>query len=114
MSIAKKIALSAVVYIGYQLLTNKKYDGLRKEILSEYENAKPSLLSTLDDLHTYLVVPKDVNDETVRIRIDAEIENLKQKIKQIDAAKAAEKTNKIVTSVADNVSKSLSTLKKKK
>jgi hypothetical protein len=114
MGVTKKIALATLVYVGYQLLTNKKYDSLRKDILKEYEKAKPSIISTLDDVHMYLTIPKDVSDETTRIRIDNEIELIKEKIRNINPTKMADKTNKIITVVSDSVSKSLTNLKKKK
>jgi hypothetical protein len=114
MSATKKIALAALVYIGYQLLTNKKYNGLRKDILKEYDKVKPSIIDTLDDLHTYLTIPKDVSDESTRIRIDTEIELIKEKIKNINTNKVADKTNKIITMVSENVGKSFTNLKKKK
>ncbi|MDR2369567.1 MAG: hypothetical protein LBD63_02970 [Mycoplasmataceae bacterium] len=114
MSVSRKIALAAVIYIGYQLLTNKKYDGLRSDILKEYDKVKPSFISTLDDVHTYLTIPKDVGDESIRMRIDTEIKLLKEKIKKIDTTKAAEKTNKIISTVSDVVSESFTKFKKKK
>ncbi|MDR0675348.1 MAG: hypothetical protein LBF36_03750 [Mycoplasmataceae bacterium] len=114
MSISRKIALAAVIYIGYQLLTNRKYEGLRRDILKEYDRAQPSIISALDDIHTYLTIPKDVSDESIRIRMDAEIELIKEKIKRIDATKAAEKTNKVITILSDNITKSFANLKKKK
>jgi hypothetical protein len=114
MSVTKKIALAAVIYVGYQLLTNKKYDSLRKDIFKEYIKAKPSILNTLDDVHTYLTVPKDVSDETMRIRIDSEIELIKEKIKKIDVTKVADRTNKVIIAVGDNISKTIITHKKKK
>jgi hypothetical protein len=114
MSLTKKIVLATAIYVGYQLLTNKKYYSLRKDILKEYEKTKPSIINTLDNVHTYLTIPKDVSDETTRIKIDKEIELIKEKIKSLDAAKIADRTNKVITTVGDSIGKSLTNLKKKK
>ncbi|MDR1234995.1 MAG: hypothetical protein LBJ97_02810 [Mycoplasmataceae bacterium] len=114
MSVTKKIALAAVIYIGYQLFTNKKYDDLRRTIFKEFEKTKPKIIETLDDVHTYLTVPKDASDETFRIKIDKEIQLLKDKIKNIDTAKVANKANKIIETTNDAVSKSLNNLRKRK
>ncbi|MDR3330625.1 MAG: hypothetical protein LBS76_05175 [Mycoplasmataceae bacterium] len=114
MGAAKKIAFAAVIYAGYQLLTNKKYAGLRKQILEGYEETQPSIVHALDDIHTYLSVPKDVSDETMRIKIDDEIEQIKAKIKSIDSKKAAEKTNQIISTAIDYGTKSIHAIKRKK
>ncbi|MDR3257488.1 MAG: hypothetical protein LBT17_01700 [Mycoplasmataceae bacterium] len=114
MGAAKKIAFAAVIYAGYQLLTNKKYAGLRKQILSGYEEMQPTIVHTLDDIHTYLSVPKDVSDEATRIKIDDEIAQLKAKIKAIDSGKVAEKTNQMITNALDSTTKSINAIKRKK
>ncbi|MDR1991768.1 MAG: hypothetical protein LBP70_03520 [Mycoplasmataceae bacterium] len=114
MSLAKKIVLGALVYIGYQILTNKKYNGLCKQIVKEFKENKFTVIKVLDDVHTYLSVPKDIGDETVKIKIDTEIKLLKQKIMNMDAEKIASQTNKIITTVADSISNSLTSTKKRK
>jgi hypothetical protein len=113
MGIAKKIAIGGLIYITYQLLTNKKYEHLRKDILNEYKKNKSTILETLDSVHTYLTIPKEVSDETVRIKIDQEIELLKEKIRNLNTTKLANKTGEIIESVGNNIAQTIFSKKRK-
>jgi hypothetical protein len=114
MSAIKKIALATVVYVGYQLLNNKKYENLRKDVYARYKDLEPIINENLDSVHNYLSVPKNVSDETVRIRIDEEINLIKEKIRLIDAKKVAENTNRVISTIIEKTSSSLTELKKRK
>ncbi|MDR0739699.1 MAG: hypothetical protein LBF00_02385 [Mycoplasmataceae bacterium] len=114
MGIAKKLAFASVVYITYQLLTQKKYEHLRKTIFNEYKKNKSNILDTLDSVHTYLTIPKEMPDETVRIKIDQEIELLKEKIRDLNVTKLANGASQIIEGINDSISKTLLNKKKQK
>ncbi|GHU31155.1 hypothetical protein FACS1894166_02100 [Bacilli bacterium] len=108
MGLTKTLGLTALIYIGYQIATNKKYANLKTSILSGFEANKDSIIGKLDDAHVYLTLPKEGGSDKARLAIDEEIEALKQIINGIDAKDAAKRTNNLI----DNVKKQI--VKKRK
>ncbi|GHU48977.1 hypothetical protein FACS1894218_7120 [Bacilli bacterium] len=96
MGVAKALGLSVLIYIGYQIATNKKYTDLKTSILNGLENNKDKIIGKLDDAHVYLTLPKDAGSDKARLAIDKEIDNLKKIISNIDAKNTAKRTNDII------------------
>ncbi|MDR0825785.1 MAG: hypothetical protein LBM72_00795 [Mycoplasmataceae bacterium] len=103
MGIGKTLGLTALIYIGYQIVTNKKYDSLKSSLLSGFEANKEEIIGKLDDAHVYLTLPKEGGSDKARLAIDEEIDNLKKIINSIDAKKVAKRTNNIIDDVIKKV-----------
>jgi hypothetical protein len=114
MSVTKKVITGALVYIGYQILTNKKYASYRKELIDAYTRNKDHIIDSLDNVSLYLNTPTDAGNEINRIKIDNEINKIKEKLLNFDDHKIAEHVVDTVTKATDIVTDSLKKINAKK
>jgi hypothetical protein len=91
MSISRKVITGSLLYMGYQILTNKKYSGYRKTLSDAYTESKDQIINSLDSIGIYLSTPTDVGSEVNRIKIDNEIKKIKMKLLSLDDKKTADR-----------------------
>jgi hypothetical protein len=114
MSVTKKVITGTLLYIGYQVLTSKKYAGYRKELIDAYTRNKNNIIDSLDNISLYLNTPTDAGTEVNRIKIDNQINKIKEKLLNFDEQKIAEHAVDGVAKATDIIADSLKNIKTKK
>jgi hypothetical protein len=114
MSVTKKVITSALLYIGYQVFFNKKYASYRDELIDAYRKNKNRIADSLDNVSLYLNTPIDAGTEINRIKIDNEIQKIKEKLLKVDDHKVAEQVVNTINKATDIIADSLKKVSSKK
>ncbi|MDR2823175.1 MAG: hypothetical protein LBV37_01425 [Mycoplasmataceae bacterium] len=114
MSAINKLTSALALYVGYQILTKKKYSGLKHQLIEEFGRSKTNIIDFLDKMDLYLTVPKNIDVDKNRIAIEDEIRKLKRRVNAIDTDKVAKQVTDLAATSADIVVDHINRIKKNK